>query len=602
MDKLPYRLEDDLRTEVAAIQHPLINALIGTHLNYNDSIFLDLRTISNAKAMLTGKKYLIGNNGKDIKVVTRIPDFYTKTRDTEVNTINERVITLSLKSIVEEADKSSPFREAKYTIDLSRAIPYEDDKGYLPYTSSKSHSVMQKLKYDKRDILWTSDFEEYSIKIPFYVKHDDIDFIGNEYERDNYRLFNFNNIQDIKIQGVELEFDTIVPEDTVDDSKIEGNRYENTYIYPPYIFGLQRWKNLPIDTPYQKCVDSEHIDSATGTAAQYAIPNVLSGRHCKYMMTFAKSKNRFKTFTHADMIYDSICYRPDTLFKHLSYYEYLKLMRGGYSGNSREKDVTIGANNYYNGGEAGEGSHIQYSVDYPLPLNVTFEFGHPNSYAYESRDRDVKYDYNIVGWLVIKTYRGFKHFMPGNLANFIKRRGDAPVYDLSPETFMNMDLWANFLKAFTCKIYIPRKVPSLILKLKNGEYRFLELYMGTTTRQTNTHALHLLNSRNKKWTDPRAEQDRFGSGNAAMGNAYLRPYVRFCSIETEESWWTNGNLEYEENMSQFGRYIKSIGGFNGFLLPPERRAMHWDGESGGEEVFNPKLYDAYMNPEEGDWK
>ena len=599
MDKLPYRLEDDLRTEVAAIQHPLINALIGTHLNYNDSIFLDLRTISNAKAMLTGKKYLIGNDGKDIKVVTRIPDFYTKTRDTEVNTINERVMTLSLKSIVEEADKSSPFREAKYTVDLSRAIPYEDDKGYLPYASSKSHSVMQKLKYDKRDTLWTSDFEEYSIRIPLYVKHDDIDFIGNGYERDNWGLFNFDTIQDIKIQGVELEFDTIVPEDTVDDSKIEGNRYENTYIYPPYIFGLQRWKSLPIDTAYQKCVDSEHIDSATGTAAQYAIPNVLSGRHCKYMMTFAKSKNRFKTFTHADMIYDSICYRPDTSFKHLSYYEYLKLMRGGYSGTSREKDVTIGANNYYNGGEAGEGSHIQYSVDYPLPLNVTFEFGHPDSYAYESVDYDVRYDYNIVGWLVIKTYRGFKHFMPGNLANFIKRRGDAPVHDLSPETFMNMDLWANFLKAFTCKIYIPRKVPSLILKLKNGEYRFLELYMGTTTRQTNTHALHLLNSRNKNWTDPRAEQDRFGNGSS-MGNAYLRPYVRFCSIEAGESWWTNGTIEYEENMSPFGRYIKSIGGFNGFLLPPERRAMHWDGENGG--VFNPKLYDSYMNPEGEDWK
>lgn len=599
MDKLPYRLEDDLRTEVAAIQHPLINALIGTQLNYNDSIFLDLRTISNAKAMLANKKYVLGNDGKEIKVVTRIPDFYTKTRDNEVNTINERVITLSLKSIVEEADKSSPFREAKYTIDLSRAIPYEDDKGYLPYASSKLHSVMQKLKYDKGDTLWTSDFEEYSIRIPLYVKHDDIDFIGNEYERDNWGLFNFNNIQDIKIQGVELEFDTIVPEDTIDDSKIEGNRYENTYIYPPYIFGLQRWKSLPIDTAYQKCVDSEHIDSATGTAAQYAIPNVLSGRHCKYMMTFAKSKNRFKTFTHADMIYDSICYRPDTSFKHLSYYEYLKLMRGGYSGTSREKDVTIGANNYYNGGEAGEGSHIQYSVDYPLPLNVTFEFGHPNSYSYGHRDYDVRYSYNIVGWLVIKTYRGFKHFMPGNLANFIKRRGDAPVHDLSPETFMNIDLWANFLKAFTCKIYIPRKVPSLILKLKNGEYRFLELYMGTTTRQTNTHTLHLLNSRNKNWTDPRAEQDRFGN-DSSMRNAYLRPFIRFCSIEARESWWTNGNIEYEENMSPFGRYIKSIGGFNGFLLPPERRAMHWDGENG--EVYNPKLYDTYMNPEEGDWK
>lgn len=595
MDKLPYRLEDDLRTEVAAIQHPLINALIGTHLNYNDSIFLDLRTISNAKAMLAGKKYVIGNDGKEIKVLTRIPNFYTKARDNRINIINERVITLSLKSIVEEADKSSPFREAKYTVDLSRAIPYKDEKGYLPYEPSKSSSVMQKLKFtDLYKPIDASDFEEYSIRIPFYVKHDDIDFIGNGYERDNYRLFNFGNIQDIKIQGIEVEFDTIVPEDTIDD-----NRYENTYIYPPYVFGLQRWKSLPIDVTYQKCVDSEHVDSAIGTAAQYAIPNVLSGRHCKYMMTFAKSKNRRKTFTHADMIYDSICYRSNIQYKHLSYYDYLKLMRGGYSGTMRDRDVTIGAKNYYNGGEAGEGSHIQYSVDYPLPLNVTFEFGHPNSYAYESVDWDVRYDYNIVGWLVIKTYRGFKHFMPGNLANFIKRRGDAPVHDLSPETFMNMDLWANFLKAFTCKIYIPRKVPSLILKLKNGEYRFLELYMGTTTRQTDAHALHLLDAKDKNKLDTDGDNDRFGL--APGDSRYLRPYVKQCCVDSDETRWNGGTIEYEENMSPFGRYIKSIGGFNGFLLPPERRTMHWDGEQNGG-LFNPKLYDAYMNPEEGDWK
>lgn len=599
MDKLPYRLEDDLRTEVAAIQHPLINALIGTHLNYNDSIFLDLRTISNAKAMLAGKKYLIGNDGKEIKVVTRIPDFYTKTRGNgvnRVNTINERVITLSLKSIVEEADKSSPFREAKYTVDLSRAIPYKDEKGYLPYEPSKSSSVMQKLKFtDPYKPIDASDFEEYSIRIPFYVKHDDIDFIGNGYERDRYGLFNFGNIQDIKLQGMELEFDTIVPEDTIDD-----NRYENTYIYPPYVFGLQRWKSLPQEQVYQGCVDSQHHDSATGTAAQYAIPNVLSGRHCKYMMTFAKSKNRYKTFTHADMIYDSICRSVTSSHKQLSYYEYLKLMRGGYSGRRREKDVTIGANNYYNGGEA-EGSHIQYSVDYPLPLNVTFEFGHPDSYSYESKEYEVKRDYNIVGWLVIKTYRGYKHFMPGNLANFIKRRGDAPVHDLSPETFMNMDLWANFLKAFTCKIYIPRKVPSLILKLKNGEYRFLELYMGTTTRQTKTHELHLLDSRDKRInvSDAEGAYDRFGNGASGI-DAYLRPYVQYCRVNAEQTRW-NPQEPFEENMSPFGRYIKSIGGFNGFLLPPERRAMHYDGGYGGE-LYNPSLIGGYNNMEGEDWK
>ena len=599
MDKLPYRLEDDLRTEVAAIQHPLINALIGTHLNYNDSIFLDLRTISNAKAMLAGKKYLIGNNGKEIKVVTRIPDFRTKTRDNRVDIINERVITLSLKSIVEEADKSSPFREAKYTVDLSRAIPYKDDKGYLPYEPSKN-GLMKKLKFtDSYKPIDASDFEEYSIRIPLYVKSDDIDFIGNGYERDRWSLFNFGNIEDIKIQGIELEFDTIVPEDTIDD-----NRYENAYIYPPYVFGLQRWKHLPQDQIYHGCVDSAHHDSATGTAAQYSIPNVLSGRHCKYMMTFAKSRNRRKTFIHADMIYDSICHSVAFVYKQLSYYEYLKLMRGGYSGSSRAKDVTIGANNYYNGGDNPDGTHIQYSVDYPLPLNVTFEFGHQDSYSYGNDDDIIKRDYNVVGWLVIKTYRGYKHFMPGNLANFIARRGDSPLYDVSPETFMNMDLWANFLKAFTCKIYIPRKVPSLILKLKNGEYRFLELYMGTTTRQTKTHELHLLDSRDKRMnvSDAESANDNFGVAGGG-GNMYLRPYVRYCSIHAEETKWNAEHTMYEENMSPFARYIKSIGGFNGFLLPSERRAMHYDGNTngGGTEIYNPSLIDGY-NTMEGDWK
>lgn len=597
MDKLPYRLEDDLRTEVAAIQHPLINALIGTHLNYNDSIFLDLRTISNAKAILKNKKYVIGNDGKEIKVITRIPDFYTKTRDNEVNIINERVVSLSLKSIVEEADKSTPFREARYTIDLSRALPYKDEKGYLPYKPSKL-GVMQKLKYaDSFGPLWTLDFEEYSIKIPFYVKHDDIDFIGDTYVRDSYRLFNFNNIQDIKIQGIELEFDTIVPEDSVDD-----NRYEKTYIYPPYVFGLQRWEHDDIQqhtNPNMTCIGSAHIDSATGTAAQYSIPNVLSGRHCKYMMTFAKSGNRRKTFTHADMMYDSICHNPSNGHKCLSYYEYLKLMRGGYAGSPRAQDVTVGADNYYSGGENAEGDWYQYAVDYPLPLHVSFEFGYPAEYAYNNYSYEpsgVVDDYNIVGWLVIRTYRGFKHFMPGNFANFIKRTGDHPVYDVSPETFMNMDLWANFLKAFTCKISIPRKVPSLILKLSNGEYRFLELYTPSATRKTNTHKLHLVDSKNYKESNADSYNDDFGRSSGSKGCGYIRP--RSQLILDQGRW--NPQTEFEENMSPFGRYIKSIGGFNGFLLPAERRAMHYSG-SDDTEMFNPKLIDGYKHFDE-EWK
>ena len=597
MDKLPYRLEDDLRAEVAAIQHPLINALIGTHLNYNDSIFLDLRTISNAKAMLANKKYVIGNDGKEIKVITRIPDFYTKTRDTEVNIINERVMSLSLKSIVEEADKSSPFREARYTIDLSRALPYGDENGYLPYEPSKL-GVMKKLKYkDSAGPLWTLDFEEYSIKIPFYVKHDDIDFINGTYTRDNYRLFNFNSIQDIKIQGIELEFDTAVPEDSVDD-----DRYEKTYIYPPYVFGLQRWEHDDVQqhtNPNMTCIDSQHTDSATGTAAQYSIPNVLSGRHCKYMMTFAKSKNRYKTFTHADMMYDSICHNPSNGHKCLSYYDYLKLMRGGYAGSPRAQDVTVGADNYYSGGENAEGDWYQYAVDYPLPLHVSFEFGHPNSYAYEHSEYDVKRDYNIVGWLVVRTYRGFKHFMPGNFANFIQRTGDHPVFDVSPETFMNMDLWANFLKTFTCKISIPRKVPSLILKLSNGEYRFLELYTASTMRETNTHKLCLVDSKNHKESNADSYNDDFGRSSGSKGCGYIRPKTIHCKLILDQGRW-NPQIEYEENMSPFGRYIKSIGGFNGFLLPAERRAMHYSG-SDDMEMFNPKLIDGYKHFDE-EWK
>ena len=594
INKLTYHSEDDLRAEVAAIQHPLINALIGTQLNYNDSIFLDLRTISNAKAMLANKKYVLGNDGKEIKVVTRIPDFYTKTRDTEVNTINERVITLSLKSIVEEADKSSPFKEARYTIDISRALPYDDDKGYLPYEPSKL-GVMAKLKYaDSAGPLWTLDFEEYIIKIPFYVKHNDIDFIGDTYVRDRYGLFNFDSVQDIKIQGIELEFDTAVPEDSVDD-----NRYEKTYIYPPYVFGLQRWEHNGQSTGgtgnNDTCIDSQHIDSATGTAAQYSIPNVLSGRHCKYMMTFAKSKNRYKTFTHADMMYDSICHNPLNGHKCLSYYDYLKLMRGGYAGSPRAQDVIVGADNYYSGGENAEGDWWQYAVNYPLPLHVSFEFGYPASYAYDYSNDGIKRDYNIVGWIVIRTYRGFKHFMPGNFANFIQRKGDHPVFDVSPETFMNMDLWANFLKAFTCKISIPRKVPSLILKLSNGEYRFLELYTASATRQTTTHKLCLVDSKNHKESNADSYNDDFGRSSGSKGCGYIRPRVRIL----EQGCW-NPQIEFEENMSPFGRYIKSIGGFNGFLLPAERRAMHYSGED-DMEMFNPKLIDGYKHFDEG-WK
>lgn len=597
MDKLSYRLEDDLRTEVAAIQHPLINALIGTHLNYNDSIFLDLRTISNAKAMLAGKKYVIGNDGKEIKVITRIPDFYTKTRDSEVNVINERVISLSLKSIVEEADKSSPFREARYTIDISRALPYDDDKGYLPYEPSKQ-GVMKKLKYTAPyNPIWATEFEEYSIKIPFYVKHDDIDFISGTYTRDNYGLFNFNNIQDIKIQGIELEFDTAVPEDSVDD-----NRYEKVYIYPPYVHGLQRWEHDVVHRHTNlnmNCIGSAHTDSATGTAAQYSIPNVLSGRHCKYMMTFAKSKNRYKTFTHADMMYDSICHSPSNGHKCLSYYEYLKFMRGGYAGSAVAKDVTVGADNYYSGTENSSGDWYQYAVNYPLPLHVSFEFGHPNSYAYNSGEYEVKRDYNIVGWLVIRTYRGFKHFMPGNYANFIQRTGDQPVLDLSPETFMNMDLWANFLKTFTCKISIPRKVPSLILKLSNGEYRFLELYTASTMRATNTHKLQLVDSEDRKRINPSADNDDFGSSHGSKGCDYIRPKTILCKLILDQGRW-NPQTEFEENMSPFGRYIKSIGGFNGFLLPAERRAMHYSG-SDDTKMYNPKLIDGYKHFDE-EWK
>lgn len=600
MDKLPYRLEDDLRTEVAAIQHPLINALIGTQLNYNDSIFLDLRTIHNAKAMLAGKKYVLGNDGKEIKVVTRIPDFYIKTRNNGVNIINERVMSLSLKSIVEEADKSTPFKEYKYTVDLSRAIPYDDDKGYIPYEPSKN-GLMQLSQYTGSDEpIEASDFEEYTIKIPFYVKHNDIDFINSTYTRDRYGLFNFDNIQDIKIQGIELEFDTVVPEDSIAD-----NRYEKAYIYPPYVFGLQRREHNDQSTGgtgnNDTCIDSNHVDSATGTAAQYSIPNVLSGRHCKYVMTFAKSKNRYKTFTHADMMYDSICHSPSNGHKCLSYYEYLKLMRGGYAGGAIPKDVTVGANNYYSGSENSAGDWWQYAVNYPLPLHVSFEFGYPQEYAYGSEDNVARYDYNIVGWLVIRTYRGYRHFMPGNLANFIQRTGDLPGLDVSPETFMNMDLWANFLKTFTCKISIPRKVPSLILKLNNGEYRFLELYTPSTTKYTNTHKLNLVDSKDPKIINPARDNDNFGSGGGSKACGYIRPFIKLhSSIILDEARWNSKQMPFVENMSPFGRYIKSIGGFNGFLLPAERRAMHYSG-SDDMEMFNPKLIDGYKHFDE-EWK
>lgn len=604
MDRLNNAEQDALHSEALGFPHPIINALIGTSLRYNDTIFLDLRTISQAKSFLQNKNYVLGNDGKEIKVVTRIPKFYTKTRDDIVESITERFMTMSLKSVVSELDKSNPFREYRYTVNLGDIVSKDDTTFYLPYNPTKTRAKHSKVKPNIERYSY-NDFCEYIMYIPLFVKMTDIVDLPRNTVENNIK-FDFASVTDIKLFGLELEFDTVVPQDVLRD-----NRYESAYIYPRSPFAIYDEKKFTAqDKESRYCVDSEIQDSARFPARSYSIPNVLSGRHCKYQMTFAKSKNRSKTIIHADMIYDSICHTGRTTHKNLGYYDYLKLLRGGNAGSKRFYDVGVGDSGHtYAGAYDENGGFGQYATDYPLPLHVSFVFGNKiphdgyhryNVNYYRLGDIDT-YLYNYLGCLVIRTYRGITHFIPGNMESFNTKPILGPISD-EPDMFLDSDLWANFLKSFTIKLSIPKKVPSLILKMDNGDYKFLEVYTDNTTFRTAPHTIRWYMGTDLNYMDPinvgtgagmigytRYEKETHIDGSSMSGS------IHFYDIDGNHI----SNILESRNYSTFAKHIISVGGFNGFLLPAERRAMHW-GNSTQKGSYNVALSDSLEDG--GGWK
>lgn len=600
MDRLNNAEQDTLYSEALGFPHPIINAMIGTSLKYNDTIFLDLRTISQAKSFMQNKNYVLGNDGKEIKVVTRIPKFYTKTRDDIVESITERFMTMSLKSIVSELDKSNPFREYRYTVNLGDIVEKTDPTFYSPYNPTKSRAKHSKVKPNIERITYT-DFCEYIMYIPLFVKMPDIDYLPKNTTSRSLK-FDFASVTDIKLFGLELEFDTVVPQDTLKD-----NRYESAYIYPRSPFVIYDEKKFGgKDKESMYCVDSEIQDSARFPARSYSIPNVLSGRHCKYQMTFAKSKNRSKTIIHADMIYDSICHTGRTTHKNLGYYDYLKLLRGGNAGSKRFYDIGVGDSGHtYAGAYDENGGFGQYATDYPLPLHVSFVFGDriPHDGVKYTNDggrlnSPLYYNlYNYLGCLVVRTYRGISHFIPGNMESFNTKPILGPISD-EPDMFLDSDLWANFLKSFTIKLSIPKKVPSLIFKMDNGEYKFLEVYSDNTTFRTAPHTIRYIEGY-PEFMDPVSDR----AGIVGYGWDGDKTAMGALSMSSYHKYDIDGNyiasILENRNYSAFAKHIISVGGFNGFLLPAERRAMHW-GNSTMKGSYNVALSDALE--EGGGWK
>ena len=157
-----------------------------------------------------------------------------------------------------------------------------------------------------------------------------------------------------------------------------------------------------------------------------------------------------------------------------------------------------------------------------------------------------------------------------------------PISD-EPDMFLDSDLWANFLKSFTIKLSIPKKVPSLILKMDNGEYKFLEVYSDNTTFRTAPHTIRYIGGY-PEFMDPVSDK----AGMAGYGWDGDKTAMGALSMSSYHKYSIDGNyiasILESRNYSAFAKHIISVGGFNGFLLPAERRAMHWGNEIGRAHV------------------
>lgn len=506
--------------------HPIINSIIGNNVSFSKGAVFDINT------SIRGG-YAVGiNNDSKLKAYGSIPEGVPfRTRWDGKDEYTRAYTDISLEDIVNEQNNFTE-KEYKYTVDLGAEMT---DAVNDTYQNAVFYKTAQ------NNLL---DFVEYKYKIPLFINKNECEFLKTDI---------LTNNNGIKLFGIDIEFDTVVPEALFRDL----DKLMNAYVYTNSLTALHWTRTLQQSLQKSYLYPSHFLDKAEKTPQEYSLLNGLSGRHCKYELTAVKDTERNMTFTHNDMIYDSLCHSNMTIHRMLSYNEWNNMMCGGVL---RERVACVNPGNF----NKNENVLARTNYIYPLPLNVTFEFN-------TSIDSGIENDiisgssYQKIGDLVIRTYKGVRHFVPTGW-----RKLKPIAKNDTSRSFVNCDLYVDFLRAFTFKISIPRNIPSLVI-VKDGETHYAEVYAIPTTWQNSAEKIKTLDftDRTKNMLDWSIRPNTFVSAE------YIQHIDESLSPITDKA---------------FINHINELGGFNGFLLPPERRVVDYPLQDKSADI-NIKYYE-----------
>lgn len=549
-----------VQLEAGSIPHPIINSMIGNNVKYNDNIM----EIKDGVSVSNGE-YTLMQDGNRFRRFTRFPFI-------NINNVNFKnyngYIPLSLIDVI-KAQANIYDKEYKYTIDLGIEI---EDKTLKNIQDLKNNMKMSKITHNSN-----YDFTEWQYKIPVYTrKSGKSEFSGVDYLKDAKYL---------KLSQIDLEFDTVVPENSFTD-----NSYEDAYIKTPpllYLYNNRYSENYKVslyssrydytmsEIPYNKGITRDYVDKSSH---EYMLNNSLSGRHCKYQMTALKSPKRKKTLIHNDMIYDTLTHSNFSENKVLTHSELIRFYCGGFISNSRFSAIKTAYSMQDKVSQSLEGRRdsdgVTYNSTYPLPLNVTFEFDVKEN-VFTNNDIFDGENYVQVGYIVVRTYKGIRYFMPPNMQNLIKEN----MTEAKIREFYNSDMWIDYLRAFTMKITIPN-IPVLEFGDNNSTYA-VEVFCIPTITQ--------LSGSDIKFTNGNAHDNEHIKDSIKPNNFIEARYIsHFNTVDGKSNGDSAPFLEFA-----FMRHIRELGGFNGFLLPPERRCIDWSSKWYG----NTSLYNNYESNE-----
>ena len=498
---------ENMKMVVGSVPHPIINSIVGNNVSFSNSVLFELDKMKT--------DYTVGNSNGRLKVFTKLPEeVTTKSRQTDVETISTSYTNLSVDDIVEEQGNLTE-KEYRYTIDLGAEM------------TNASSDVATEANFYKTLNNPLLDFVEYKYKIPLFVNKNECEFLKNGLP---------NDIDGVKLFGIDMEFDTVVPEALFKDI----DALVDTYIHTPSLNYLHWTRVIPKALRKSALYPDYFEDIGDTRASRMTHLNGLSGRHCKYQLTAVKDKVRNKTIVHNDMIYDTMCHSNLTIHRMLSYNEWMNAMCGGVL---REKIACVNPNNYRRNNSAGD----IYNYTYPLPLNVTFEFDSNISSSIKS-DIISGSSYVKIGDVVVRTYKGVRHFLPSGWRK-LKSKG------ATDSNLLIADLYVDFLRAFTLKMCIPRNTPSLVV-LKDDKTYYAEVYSIPTTWQNSAEKIKVVD-----FTDRTKNPLEWS----------IRPNA---FVSAEYKYHIDESLNPVTDRA-FINHIVELGGFNGFLLPPERRVVDY---------------------------